>query len=72
MVPGWSLEFWNPRSFSALAKVPAVSKRGVDDGNQKVGAFSSRQKKAANIITPFSIYLRRVEAERRLKFFKLT
>jgi hypothetical protein len=27
-----------------------VSKRGVDDGNQKVGAFSSPQKKAKGII----------------------
>jgi hypothetical protein len=27
-----------------------VSKRGVDDGNQKVGAFSSPQKKARYII----------------------
>ncbi len=28
-----------------------VSKRGVDDGNQKVGAFSSPRKKAEFIIT---------------------
>jgi hypothetical protein len=32
-------------------EVPAVSKRGVDDGNQKVGAFPSRHKKAINIIS---------------------
>ena len=37
MVHEWALEFWNPRSFSTPAKLPAVvSKRGVD-GNLKVG-----------------------------------
>jgi hypothetical protein len=49
--------------FSTPAKMPAVvSKRGVLMGTIKVGAFSSRRKKATNIITPFSIFLRRAEA----------
>ena len=47
-----------------IPEMPAVvSKRGVDDGNQKVGALPSRLKKASDIITLFSRFLRRAEGE---------
>jgi len=35
-----------------------VSKRGVDDGNQKVGAFSSPQKKANCIISGVNVKIK--------------
>ena len=57
MMIGGPLSF--PLSLRGGIMRAVVSKRGVDDGNQKVGAFSSPQKKAIGIISDVNVKIKR-------------